>query len=117
MAVVIVAMSDDEDNIVEKVGNFDENSEVDSLLHYALIGWAFRIPHKNDRELWNKIINEKWRELDDEDYYYYNQPVVFDDEWITSDGGSFLDLETVLYGKENKIKHLKMIKNLEGGKN
>ena len=64
MAIVIIASKYGEE-IIEDTCEFDKDTDVDELLGFATNGGAFRIPHEEDRKLWNKIIDEKWGRLDD----------------------------------------------------
>lgn len=114
MAIVIVANQYGK-GIREDIYEFDRNTDISTILGYAINGWAFRIPHEEDRKLWNKILDEDWGELDDCDYYQYNKPIVTDNKWATEEGGYFYDLQTVLNDLRDSIKFLTKIKNIYGG--
>lgn len=114
MAIIIIANQYGEE-VREDIYEFDKNTDISEILGYAIEGWAFRIPHEEDRKLWNKIIDEDWTELDDCDYYQYNKPLVFDDKWVVEDGGSFMNLQTALNGFKLGLKFLTKIKNIHGG--
>lgn len=114
MAIVIVAEQYDRE-IKESVYEFNENSEIDNLLFYATEGWAFRIPHEEDRKLWNSLIDEGWTGLDDSDYFRYNKPIVHNNKWMTENDGYFLSIQEMINDYENSIKFLMEVKNLYGG--
>ena len=114
MGVIIIANQYGYE-IMEEVYDFDKNTDINVILGFAIDGWAFRIPHEEDRKLWNKIIDKDWTGLDDCDYYRYNKPYAHDDKWITEEDGYFMDLQTRLNGAKDIIKFLTKVKNLHGG--
>lgn len=114
MAIIIIGNQYGEE-VREDIYEFDKDTDITDLLDYAIEGWAFRIPHEEDRKLWNKKIDEDWGKLDDSDYWQYNKPYVCDDKWYAEDGGYFHNLQTVINGAKITIKFLTMIKNIHGG--
>ena len=114
MAVIIVVAQYGKD-IKEEVYEFNEKSGIDDLLYYATSGWAFRIPHENDRKLWNSLIDEEWTGLDDSDYFKYDKPFVHNDKLLSEIDGHFFPLQEVINEYKNTVKMLTKVKNLYGG--
>ena len=102
-------------NIKEEVYEFNKNSEIDNLLYFATSGWAFRIPWEKDRKLWNSLIDEKWTELDDSDYFRYDKPFVYNNKWLSENDGQFVPVQEVINECKDIIKMLTKVKNLYGG--
>lgn len=114
MAIIILANQYGKE-IREDILEFDRHTDISEILGMAIDGWAFRIPHEKDRELWNKIVDEDWAQLDDCDYYQYNKPLVVDDKWVTGYEGYFLDLQSAINELRDSIKFLTKVKNIHGG--
>lgn len=114
MAIIVIADLYGEE-VREDICEFDKNTDIDELLEFATNYLAFRIPHEEDRKLWNKIIEEKWARLDDGNYYYYNIPFVDNEKWVVEYHGSFLNLQTAINEFKTNIKLLTRVKNLYGG--
>lgn len=114
MAIIIVAAQYGTD-IKEEVYEFNDNSGIDNLLYYATSGWAFRIPHEDDRKLWNSLIDEWWTGLDDSDYFRYDKPFVRDNKWSSEIDGHFLSVQEVINEYNHRMKMLTKVKNLYGG--
>ena len=115
MAIIMVVKQDNL-NIIEEVCAFNKNSEIDNLLYFVTSGWAFRIPSEEDRKLWNSLIDEKWTELDDSDYFRYDKPFVFNNRWLSENNGHFVPVQEVINECKDIIKMLTKVKNLYGGR-
>lgn len=114
MAIIMVAKQDNLD-IIEEVCEFNRKSEIDNLLYFATSGWAFRIPLEEDRKLWNSLIDKKWTELDDSDYFRYDKPFVYNNKWLSENNGQFVPVHEVINECKDIIKMLTKVKNLYGG--
>lgn len=114
MAIIIVANQYGEE-IREDTYEFNRNTDISTILGYAIDSWAFRIPYEEDRKLWNEMLDEDWGGLDDSDYYHYNKPFVSNDKWITNYDSYFWDLQTTINELRDNIKILTKIKNIHGG--
>lgn len=115
MAIIMVAKQDNQD-IKKEVCEFNKNSGIDDLLYFATSGWAFRILCEEDRKLWNSLIDEKWTELDDSDYFRYDKPFVYNNKWLSENNGHFLPVQEVINECKDIIKILTKVKNLYGGR-
>lgn len=103
MAIIYVATNELEKHF------FDEDSDISTLLEYAIVGYAFQIPDKEDRALWNTIIDEEWGGLDDTDFYRYDKPYVRDDKWHTEYEEHFISIEECITYLTKRIKQIEYI--------
>lgn len=72
----------------------DENLDVNSILDLFALNWGMRIENETARLKWNKLVDEKWSELDNAEYYRYNKPLLLDDNWYTYDEcGNLVSIE------------------------
>ena len=117
MAVIIIAERCGENEVKEVVKEFDENEGIDNILYYATSAYAFRIPHEEDRQLWNKILNEEWGGLDDVDYFKFDKPYAYDDKWVCLEfGGHFSPLQELINDYKFVTKMLIKVKEINGGR-
>ena len=73
------------------------------------MGDAFQIPDANDRTLWNAIINMEWIALDDCEFYSYEKPLVYDDNWYTQYEGTFLTIPELVNYLKQRIKRIEYL--------
>ena len=92
--------------IKQKLVEFDEETDIWFILHYAADNFAFRILKEEDRILWTKIINSKWGDLEAFDYYNYDKPFCHDSGWKCELNGHFLSLDEALSETMNTINKL-----------
>lgn len=98
--------------IQQKLVEFDEETDIWFMLHYAVDNFAFCIPKEKDRILWANIINSNWKYLDDIDYYSYEKPFCYDSGWMCLLNCRFYPLEEVKFLLEEKCNELtKLQKN------
>ena len=98
--------------IKQKLVVFDEETDIWFILHYAADNFAFRILKEEDRILWAEIIDSKWGDLDDFDYYNYGKPFCYDSGWMCPLNGHFYPLDEVIFLMEQKYHELtKLQKN------
>ena len=72
----------------------DENLSADDILVLFSLNWGIRIEDEAARSKWNKLVDEKWFELDDMDYSRYKEPFLLDDNWYTyNEYGDFVSVE------------------------
>ena len=115
MAIIMVAKQYGKD-IKEEVCEFNRKSEIDNLLYFVTSGWAFRIPQEEDRKLWNSLIDEKWTELNESDYFRYDKPFVYNNKWLSENDGQFIPVQEIINECKDIIKMLTKVKNLYGGR-
>lgn len=109
---VVILANIENGEIKQKLVEFDEETDIWFILHYAADNFAFRILKEEDRILWAKIINLNWRYLDDNDYYNYDKPYCYDSGWMGSLNGHFYPLDEIIFLLEEKYNNLtKLQKN------
>lgn len=103
---IIILANIENGEIKQKSVEFDEETDIWFILHYAVDNFAFRILKEEDRTLWSDIIDLKWGKLEDIDYYSYDKPFCYDSDWMCELNGHFLSLDEAFSETTNTLNKI-----------
>lgn len=112
MAVVIVA-NQCGGEIKEEKYEFDRNTNIVTIMGYALNNMAFRLPTEKDERTWNRILHEQWKNLTGCDYYEPT-PISFDNRWVFRNEKVFWSMTTALKVFKENIEFLTKMQEIYG---
>ena len=112
MAVVIVA-NQCGGEIKEERYEFDRDTNIVTIMGYALNNMAVRLPTEKDEITWNRILHEKWKNLTGCDFYEPT-PFSFDNRWIIRNEGVFWSITTSLEVCKERREFLTKMQEIYG---
>lgn len=96
---------------IETVGiDINQNTDINDVLDFIHAGF-FKICDPEMVIFWNTYIDDHWNELDDSDYYFYEKPLLRenDTQWFIYCNGGLKTMRQYLDFLNNELKYTKLL--------